>query len=51
MRENTTKRKIERGEVAIGPNLPLDSPWLVEIIGLVGFEDLEKELRDGSPEK
>jgi 4-hydroxy-2-oxoheptanedioate aldolase len=38
MRENNTKRKLERGEVVIGPNLQLDCPWLVEIVGLAGFD-------------
>lgn len=38
MRPNKMRQKLERGEAVIGVNVQIDSPWLVELIGLAGFD-------------
>ncbi len=38
MPENTLKRKLAGAAVVLGANLQLDSPWLVEMVSLAGFD-------------
>lgn len=38
VRPNRLRRALERGGVAIGPNVQIPSPELIEIIGLAGFD-------------
>ena len=38
LRKNRLKAKIAENRCVIGPNLQIPSPWLVEIIGLTGFD-------------
>lgn len=38
MRPNRMKHKLAAGEMVLGPNLQIDHPWLVEMIGLAGFD-------------
>lgn len=38
MRENTVKAKLYRGEVAMGPFIPLPAPSVVELTALAGFD-------------
>lgn len=38
MRENALKRKLQRGEVVIGPFMNCSYPAFIEIVGLAGFD-------------
>lgn len=38
MHSNRLKQKLSSGEVAFGAAIQIDSPWLVEICGLAGFD-------------
>lgn len=38
MRPNRIRAQLEKGQAAFGPNLQIDAPWLVEIIGVAGFD-------------
>ena len=38
MRQNRMKQKLLAGDMVIGPNLQIDHPWLVEMIGFAGFD-------------
>jgi 4-hydroxy-2-oxoheptanedioate aldolase len=38
MRENSLKRKLQRGEVVIGPFMNCSYPAFIEIVGLAGFD-------------
>jgi 4-hydroxy-2-oxoheptanedioate aldolase len=38
MRPNKMRQKLESGQAAIGVNVQIDSPWLVELIGMAGFD-------------
>ncbi|MCL2768325.1 MAG: aldolase/citrate lyase family protein [Synergistaceae bacterium] len=51
MRKNKTKQKLLSGEVAIGSFISLDSPDLVEIFGIAGFDFvvLDNEHTPGNP--
>lgn len=48
MRQNRTKRKIQNGEMVFGPNLQIDSPWLVELIGMAGFDFVMLDAEHGA---
>jgi 4-hydroxy-2-oxoheptanedioate aldolase len=52
VRENELKRRLEKDEVAVGCLLSYDAPWLVEVLGLTGFDfvtiDLEHEPIDSA---
>jgi 2-keto-3-deoxy-L-rhamnonate aldolase RhmA len=47
MRTNKLKRTLERGGVGVGCLLAYDAPWLVEVLGVTGYDfvtiDLEHE--------
>jgi 4-hydroxy-2-oxoheptanedioate aldolase len=47
MRANKLKRILERGQVGVGCLLAYDAPWLVEVLGVTGYDfvtiDLEHE--------
>ena len=51
MRENKLKRKLTSGEIAFGSFISLDSPDLVEIFGIAGFDFviLDNEHSPGNP--
>jgi 4-hydroxy-2-oxoheptanedioate aldolase len=38
MRTNRVRAKLERGELVLGVNVQIDSPWLVELMGVAGFD-------------
>jgi 4-hydroxy-2-oxoheptanedioate aldolase len=38
MRRNLAKQKLEADQCVLGAALQIDSPWLVEMLGLVGFD-------------
>lgn len=38
MYPNRLRQKLNRGEIAFGAAIQLDSPWLVEMCGLAGFD-------------
>ena len=38
MKQNLIKRKIANQRVVIGPNVQIDHPWIIEIIGNAGFD-------------
>lgn len=38
MRLNRVRAKLENNEPALGPNVQIPAPWLVEIIGVAGFD-------------
>ncbi|MCC6804193.1 MAG: hypothetical protein IT319_15030 [Anaerolineae bacterium] len=48
MRTNRVRQKLNSGETAIGVNLQIDSPWLVEIIGLAGFDYVMLDCEHGA---
>jgi 2-keto-3-deoxy-L-rhamnonate aldolase RhmA len=52
MRANQLKRRLADGHVAVGCLLAYDSPWLVEVLGLTGYDfvtiDLEHEPIDAA---
>ena len=47
MRTNALKQRLAQGQVAVGCLLAYDAPWLVEVLGLTGYDfvtiDLEHE--------
>lgn len=38
MRPNRMKQKLTQGHCVVGPNVQIDAPWLVEMIGQAGFD-------------
>lgn len=47
MRTNRMRAKLLAGEPVIGINLQIDSPWLVEMIGLAGFDYVMLDMEHG----
>lgn len=47
MRSNRMRAKLLAGEPVIGINLQIDSPWLVEMIGLAGFDYVMLDMEHG----
>ena len=48
MRTNRVRQKLSSGEAAIGVNLQINSPWLVEIIGQAGFDYVMLDCEHGA---
>jgi 4-hydroxy-2-oxoheptanedioate aldolase len=48
MRKNTMFEKLRQHRCVIGPNLQIDSPWLVEIIGQAGFDFVMLDAEHGA---
>lgn len=47
MRPNRMRRKLLAGEPVVGINLQIDSPWLIEMIGLAGFDYVMLDMEHG----
>ena len=47
MRANRVRSKLLAGEQVLGINLQIDSPWLVEMIGLAGFDFVILDMEHG----
>lgn len=47
MRPNRVRRKLDAGEPVVGINLQIDSPWLIEMIGLAGFDFVMLDMEHG----